>query len=75
MLGACKSAVVLSGYDSPLYRELYGDWEMMSREIANHAAGGREKARQVECLWIKPARVRRAIREESNSIPIGTFLR
>jgi DNA adenine methylase len=56
LLQECKSAVVLSGYDSPLYAEVYGRWQKVSRQIANHAAGGKQKARQTECLWIKPAK-------------------
>ncbi len=55
LLASCKAAVVLSGYDSPLYEELYPGWHKVTREIANHAAGGKQKARQLECLWIKPS--------------------
>jgi DNA adenine methylase len=53
LLSRCKASVVLSGYDSPLYREMYGDWQKVTTEIANHAAGGRQKNRETECLWIK----------------------
>lgn len=56
LLNSCKAAVVLSGYDSALYGKLYRGWRKVSREIANHAARGRQKNRQVECLWIKAAR-------------------
>jgi DNA adenine methylase len=48
----CKSKVVLSGYPSDLYKELYGDWRRVDFDIANHAAGGKKKAREVECLWM-----------------------
>lgn len=41
-----------SGYDSPLYRELYGDWHRldlpMAKPSANHS-GDRDRA--VEVLW------------------------
>jgi DNA adenine methylase len=47
VLVACKGKVVLSGYPS----ELYGNWRREEIEIANHAAGGREKARMKEVLW------------------------
>jgi DNA adenine methylase len=72
MLNGCKSAIVLSGYDSPLYDDLYKGWEKVVREIANHAAGGKLKNRQRECLWIKTTKVRRrGIRgEESAILPI-----
>jgi DNA adenine methylase len=71
----CKGAVVLSGYDSPLYDKLYGGWTKVTREIANHAAGGKHKARQTECLWMKPARATRSRRSQvtpPSVLPIWT---
>jgi DNA adenine methylase len=52
VLKSCQSKVVLSGYPSELYDELYGDWRRVEFEIANHAAGGQRKARKCECLWL-----------------------
>lgn len=52
VLGACKGHVILSGYPSALYEELYGDWRRREFDIANHAAGGKSKDREVECLWM-----------------------
>ena len=52
VLHACKSKVVLSGYDSPLYNELYGTWRTQRIEISNHAASGASKARMHEVLWM-----------------------
>lgn len=52
-LRACSGAVVLSGYDSELYRELYRGWRRVTFEVANHAAGGKTKRRMTECVWIK----------------------
>jgi DNA adenine methylase len=51
-LNACKAKVVLSGYSSPLYEELYRGWRSVQFDIANHAAGGRKKARKQEVLWL-----------------------
>ena len=51
-LRACDAKVVLSGYPSPLYNELYAGWRVESFDIANHAAGGKSKARETECLWL-----------------------
>ena len=48
----CKGKVVLSGYPSPLYNELYGHWKSLEFDIANHAAGGKSKARKQETIWI-----------------------
>jgi DNA adenine methylase len=52
LLSNCKAKVVLSGYPSELYRELYGNWREVSFDIANHASGGKSKSRETECLWM-----------------------
>lgn len=52
LLGQCKSKVVLSGYPSPLYNDLYSGWRHVEFDIANHAAGGKTKSREKECLWM-----------------------
>ena len=52
LLKSCKSRVVLSGYPSRLYEELYGGWRKIEFDIANHAAGGKTKGREKECLWM-----------------------
>lgn len=51
VLHGCKAKVVLSGYASPLYQELYGDWRIVDCKMANHAAGGSSKRRMVERVW------------------------
>jgi DNA adenine methylase len=52
ILHSCKSKVVLSGYPSKLYDNLYADWRRIDFDIANHASGGKRKARETECLWL-----------------------
>jgi DNA adenine methylase len=52
VLKACKGKVVLSGYPSALYEELYSGWRTDSFDIANHAAGGKSKERKTEMLWM-----------------------
>jgi DNA adenine methylase len=47
-LHECRGAVVLSGYASALYSELYGDWAIVARSCQTNA-----KDMRVECLWIK----------------------
>jgi len=42
-----KSMVIISGYNCPLYDDLYKDWRKV--EKTSMADGGRER---VECLWI-----------------------
>ena len=51
ILYECKSKVVLSGYPSDLYNELYASWRTVDFFIANHASGASKKAREVERLW------------------------
>jgi len=52
VLRSCRGKVVLSGYPSPLYDELYDGWRVVRFDIANHAAGGSTKARKLEVLWM-----------------------
>lgn len=47
VLHSLKGKVVLSGYDSPLYKKLYSDWKMVTRETL--ADGARPR---VECLYL-----------------------
>jgi DNA adenine methylase len=49
VLHSAKGLVVISGYMSDLYNELYGDWKILKR--ANHADGARKR---IECLWLSP---------------------
>jgi len=52
LLGRCKSRIVVSGYPSDLYEELYAGWDRQEFDIANHAAGTKQKKRAIECLWM-----------------------
>jgi DNA adenine methylase len=52
VLKACKGKVVLSGYPSSLYGNIFRDWQTVEIEIPNHAAGGRQKTRMREVLWL-----------------------
>jgi DNA adenine methylase len=52
LLRMCKGRVVVSGYPSSLYRELLEGWRVIEFDIANHAAGGKRKGRELECLWL-----------------------
>lgn len=46
----CKAAVVLSGYPSPLYDALYGDWTRY--EYATWTGQGNSRAGRTEVAWI-----------------------
>jgi len=52
VLKGCQGKVVLSGYPSDLYEELYRGWRTVEFDMPNHAAGGRSKARKQETLWM-----------------------
>lgn len=47
----CKGMVMISGYDTPLYREHLGDWQRHEWELPNHAASGATKRKMTEVLW------------------------
>lgn len=49
VLRALEGVVVLSGYSSPLYDELYGDWRRVEKRAL--ADGARERT---EVLWFSP---------------------
>lgn len=53
VLQCLKGNVILSGYDSKMYGELFGDWQRMER--STHADGAKDRT---EVLWIKPGAVR-----------------
>ncbi|NUS79108.1 MAG: DNA adenine methylase [Streptomyces sp.] len=48
-LSACRAAVVLSGYDSPLYAELYAGWHRY--ETASMTGNAKTAKARVEVLW------------------------
>lgn len=52
VLRKCKSKVVISGYASPLYEELYCGWRAVDFDMPNHAAGGKSKRRMIERVWM-----------------------
>lgn len=52
-LNACKAAVVLSGYASDLYDDLFDGWHRSERVVTMRAGNGRttKQAEVVEVLW------------------------
>jgi DNA adenine methylase len=44
-----KGMVLISGYDNPLYRDLYAGWQMVTKETRT------VKSAATECLWINPS--------------------
>lgn len=52
-LHACRSAVLLSGYPSPLYDELYGDWERVEVAVQRPTTNrrGSTGSAGIEVVW------------------------
>jgi DNA adenine methylase len=48
-LADCRASVVLSGYDSPLYADLYAGW--YRHELATMTGNARSAKRRTEVLW------------------------
>jgi len=49
VLHAVRGCVLLSGYDTPLYQELYAGWQRIEK---TNTTNGNSSA--VESLWISP---------------------
>ncbi len=47
LLHTCKSVVVVSGYDCPLYEEIYGDWKRVDKKAQANSGETR-----IESLWL-----------------------
>lgn len=52
VLNNSKAKIVLSGYPSELYKKLYSDWRVISRDIANHSSQSKTKQRRIESIWL-----------------------
>ena len=48
LLNDCKASVVLSGYDSPLYADLFDGWYRMDLQAPTTLSGDTDR---VEVLW------------------------
>lgn len=52
LLRCVKGKVMLSGYRNQLYDELLADWNRHDVNVANNMAGGAQKRRRIESLWL-----------------------
>jgi DNA adenine methylase len=50
-LRQCKSKVLLSGYDSPMYTAALASWNRHEMKRPNNAAGGKSKREMTEVIW------------------------
>jgi len=46
-----NAKVLVSGYESRMYTRRLKGWTRHERDIANHAAGGKQKERKTELVW------------------------
>jgi DNA adenine methylase len=51
LLCAVKGKVMLSGYESGLYDGALKDWNRHTKDLKNHAAGGKTKRTMTEVIW------------------------
>jgi len=49
-LRSIRGSAIISGYMSPLYRELLDDWRIVQREFVDD-----RNNKKVECLWLSPS--------------------
>ncbi len=68
VLHACRGMVVLSGYDGPLYQELFGDWRRLERQARTN---GNTAETATESLWLNPAAQRALDREQMPLFYLG----
>ena len=52
LLNQVQGKVMLSGYPSPIYDELFAGWRTVEFDMPNNAAGGEKKARMCEKVWM-----------------------
>lgn len=74
VLRDCRGMVILSGYDSSLYGELFGDWTRLERQARTN---GNAVGTATESLWLNPA-ARSALaaeqqKQEANALPLFTY--
>lgn len=48
----CSGTVMVSGYPTELYAELYKDWRQEVNVTTSSASKGAKKKRRVECIWM-----------------------
>lgn len=60
-----RGMVVITGYDTPLYRNALADWEL--HQTTARISAGRGGAVRTECAWVNPA-CSRALRREHGGL-------
>jgi DNA adenine methylase len=52
MLNTLRGKIMISGYSSPLYTDLFKDWRLITRETVAHSGQQKKKTSRIECLWV-----------------------
>jgi DNA adenine methylase len=52
VLKRCRGRVVLSGYPSALYDDLFRGWRTATRDMPNNASQSKKKKRKTEVIWM-----------------------
>ena len=52
MIKNARGKIVISGYQSRLYKETLVGWKCKKKEIANHSSQSKTKERKIECIWM-----------------------
>lgn len=50
-LNSFRGKVVLSGYMSTLYGKMYSNWNVATKQVANHSSQQKKKTKKTEVLW------------------------
>jgi DNA adenine methylase len=48
---ASSAKIIISGYPSATYNELYKGWRVVTKEVANHSGQNKVKNKRTEVLW------------------------
>jgi DNA adenine methylase len=51
ILNSFSGKVMISGYDSPLYKRLYKEWNVEKKKIVNHSSQQKSKNKKTEVIW------------------------
>lgn len=52
LLDGHRGKIILSGYDSKLYRDKLSNWNFKTKNIVNHSSQSKKKQQRTECLWM-----------------------
>lgn len=72
LLDSRQGMVILSGFDSPLYQELFGHWDRREKQALTVGRSAAGRVHRTEVVWLNAAVVRR-LAQESEEEKRGGF--